>query len=113
MQMKDEPEVEEEEEDEEEEEKAKEEHEERVEDGDVRLPQEPELEAAAEHPSAPSEPSCSKETKSHGSVYFPVLASQAVVFIVVELKKQNRLCLLLQRIRVYVCTCENSRVSSF
>ncbi|XP_031211231.1 kanadaptin isoform X2 [Mastomys coucha] len=70
MQMKDEPEVEEEEEEEEEEEKAKEEHEEQVEDGGVRLPQEPELEleAAVEHPSAPSEPSCSKETKSHGNI---------------------------------------------
>ncbi|XP_034370401.1 kanadaptin isoform X2 [Arvicanthis niloticus] len=68
MQMKDEPEVEEEEEEEEVEEKAKEEHEERVEDGGVRLPQEPELEAAVEHPRAPSEPSCSKETKSHESI---------------------------------------------
>ncbi|XP_038967837.1 kanadaptin isoform X1 [Rattus norvegicus] len=66
MQMKDEPEVEEEEE-EEEEEKAKEEHEEGVEDGGVRLSQgpEPEPEAAGEHPGAPPEPSCSKETKSH------------------------------------------------
>ncbi|EDM02904.1 solute carrier family 4 (anion exchanger), member 1, adaptor protein (predicted), isoform CRA_e [Rattus norvegicus] len=68
MQMKDEPEVEEEEE-EEEEEKAKEEHEEGVEDGGVRLSQgpEPEPEAAGEHPGAPPEPSCSKETKSHAA----------------------------------------------
>ncbi|XP_055483054.1 kanadaptin isoform X2 [Psammomys obesus] len=68
MKMKDEPEVEEEEEEEEEEEKAKEEHDEQMEDGSIRLPQGTELEAAVQDPSAPTDPSCSKETKSHENI---------------------------------------------
>ncbi|XP_051027219.1 kanadaptin isoform X1 [Acomys russatus] len=70
MKMKDEPEVEEEEEEEEEEEKAQEDHGEQMEGGSRRLPQEPEPEpgAAVQDPSAPADPSCSTETKSHESI---------------------------------------------
>ncbi|XP_008837085.1 kanadaptin isoform X1 [Nannospalax galili] len=70
MKMKDEPEVEEEEEEEEEEEKEKKDHEKKMEDGSNRLLQEPEPdpETAAQGRSAPAEPLCSKEARSHESM---------------------------------------------
>uniref|UniRef100_A0A8C0W0E8 FHA domain-containing protein n=1 Tax=Castor canadensis TaxID=51338 RepID=A0A8C0W0E8_CASCN len=64
MRMKDEPEVEEEEE-EEEEEKEKEEYEKKTEDVSSRLLQETKPETAMWETSAPTDLTCSKETKSH------------------------------------------------
>ena len=77
MKMKDEPEVEEEEEEEDEEEKVGEKHEEHMEAGSSRLPQEMETElgTAVPDPRAPTDPSCSTETEGHGSIFlFPMLA---------------------------------------
>ncbi|XP_058152460.1 kanadaptin-like [Dasypus novemcinctus] len=71
MRMKDEPEVEEEEEEEEveEEEEKKEEHEkEKMDDGSDRLQQKVEPEEAGQGMSAPTDVTCSKETKNHESM---------------------------------------------
>jgi hypothetical protein len=82
MRMKDEPEVEEEEE-EEEEEKEKEEYEKKTEDVSSRLLQETKPETAMWETSAPTDLTCSKETKSHGIIFLlPVLFSGAAALIV-------------------------------